>query len=893
MNQPGSATHTFLFTDIEGSTRLIQAHADTYPELLAEHRQLIAEAVLAEGGRIFGTEGDALFCVFDAPLAAVRAAADAQRRLAAHGWPEGAEIRVRMGVHTGDAIATGDDYVGLTLHEVARLMSAGHGGQVLVSNITRQLVTAALPAGLALRDLGEHRLKDLSMPERLFQLTGEGLPADFQALRTLSARPNNLPVQLTSFVGRAELEEARRALAGTRLLTLSGTGGTGKTRLALQLAAEVSDEFPDGVYFVALDSVRDPALVATSIAAALGLAPSASETPEQRVSGFLAGKRVLLVLDNIEQIVDAAPYVGQLLRELAELKVVVTSRILLRIYGETEYPVPPLGLPAASDQGPWTAERAARYEAVRLFVERAIAAQPAFTLTDDNAGAVVAIVRRLDGLPLAIELAAARVRILSVEAIGARVDQRLRLLTGGARDRPERQQTLRGAIDWSYDLLNEPDRRLFDRFSIFAGGAYLMQAEPVCGPPPDMGLEVLDGLSSLAEKSLVRGAPTAEADPRFVMLATIREYGQEKLIADGDAEDLQRRHAEAFLALAETAEPELTGHDAARWLDRLELDHDNLRAALAWAVEAGEAGIALRLIAAVWRFWQVRGHLFEARRQIEAVLGMANVGAQPAMVRSKGYSAGGSIGYWLGDYPAAHRYYATALEAAREGGQPADVAQALYNLSFAPTDQMPENRAGLLLAAIPVLEESEKLYEVLGDRRGVADTAWGLGFSLLADQQYESAERHARKAFDMARELNDPFRIGWTAHVYGAIRAWQGDFVNALEMFGQALDVFQSSGDQGGLLILLLDYALVAEAQGDMRRWWRLAGALFAFRERSGIGSSDASFFDVGSDEFFWHLPTMPTDPAEVAEFEAGSRLSVDEAIDLAREISAQPAPAG
>src|SRR6187200_780811 len=333
MSASGPETHTFLFTDIEGSTRLIQAQAQAYPSLLAEHRRLISEQVAVNGGRIFGTEGDALFCVFDSPTAAISAAAQAQRALAGHQWPVDGEIRVRIGVHTGEAIATGDDYVGLTLHEVARLMSAGHGGQVLVSNITRQLVANALPSGLTLRDLGEHRLKDLSMPERLFQLLGEGLRVDFPALRTLSARPNNLPVQLTSFVGRAELEEAKRALAGTRLLTLSGPGGTGKTRLALQLAAEMSDEFPDGVYFVGLDATSDPALVATSIASALGLMIAASETPEQRVTEFLRDKRVLLVLDNFEQIVAAAPYVGQLLRELADLKVIVTSRILLRVYG--------------------------------------------------------------------------------------------------------------------------------------------------------------------------------------------------------------------------------------------------------------------------------------------------------------------------------------------------------------------------------------------------------------------------------------------------------------------------------------------------------------------------------------------------------------------------------
>jgi len=596
---------------------------------------------------------------------------------------------------------------------------------------------------------------------------------------------------------------------------------------------------------------------------------------------------VLLVLDNFEQIVAAAPYVGQLLRELADLKVIVTSRILLRVYGETDYPVPPLGLPATDDAGPWTAEQAARFEAVRLFVERALAAQPAFALTDDNATPIVGIVRRLDGLPLAIELAAARVRILSVEAIAARVDQRLRLLTGGARDLPGRQQTLRGAIDWSYDLLEAADRKLFDRFSIFAGGAFLMQAEPVCGPPPELGTDILDGLSSLADKSLLRGAPTADEDPRFVMLATIREYGQEKLAEDGDLDDLRARHAACFVTLLETAEPQLTGVDAARWLDRLELDHDNIRAAFDWAIETGNAEVGFRLLAAIWRFWQVRGHIYEARKRADAVLAMPGGAQLPALLRARGFGGGGGICYWQADFKMCNRYYQTALEAARETGDQKVEADALYNLSFAPIDHMPESRAEILVASIPYLEQAATLYEQLGDRRGVSDTNWALGFALIVDRRFDDAQRHGQVAFDIARELNDPFRIGWTGHISGSHLAYRHDTAGAAAVFRQALETFNASGDQGGIIMLLLDFALLAEILGDLSRWWRLGGAIEAMRERSGIGASDASFFDVGTDDFFWHLPSTPTDPAALAEWEAGRRLSLEEAVELALQPAA------
>src|SRR6266545_1249962 len=626
MTDSASRTLTFLFTDIEGSTRLLQALGEGYRDVLATQRALIEGAAAGHAGTVFGSEGDALFVAFSDANAAVRAAAAAQRALSGGEWPDGRAVRVRMGVHTGQVTALADNYVGLPLHQAARITAAGHGGQVLVSEATRQLAGDDL-AGLGFRDLGEHRLKDLAHPERLYQLQIPGLDDAFPPLRTLEVRPNNLPVQLTSFVGRAEIEAATGLIRSVRLLTLTGPGGTGKTRLALQLAAELADDFPDGVFFVALDAVTDPDLVPSAIATGLGLSSTSAEPPLERVIEYASHRRIMLVLDNFEQVVGAAPVVGRLLREAAELKVAVTSRVPLRISGEHEFPVPPLALPESPDGA--SAATAMKSEAVRLFVERALAVQPSFGLTDANSAAVVEIVRRLDGLPLAIELAAARTRILPVPALLARLDDRLGMLVDGARDVPARQQTLRGAIDWSHDLLDEPDRRLFARFSAFAGGGRLTEAETICGPVTELRRDVLEGLSSLSDKSLLRAVLTFDEEPRFAMLATLREYAQERLTTAGEHEAIRRRHADAYLAVIEGCAGQLTGPGSAAWLDRLQADADNLRAALDWAIEMGEVEFALRFLVAIWRFWQIRGHLHEAAERVARVMAMPGLADQP------------------------------------------------------------------------------------------------------------------------------------------------------------------------------------------------------------------------------------------------------------------------
>jgi predicted ATPase/class 3 adenylate cyclase len=863
-----TGTVTFLFTDIEGSTRLIQHLGDRYLSVLQEHRRIIEDAAAATGGVTFGTEGDAVFVAFPDARAAIGSAVAAQVAMAAHPWPDG-ELRVRMGIHTGDVVVAGGDYVGLTVHRVARVTSAAHGGQVLVSESSRSLVAGELPAGVELLDLGEHQLKDMAKPERLFQIVAPDLPATFPPLRTVEINPNNLPPQLTSFVGRGEVSEARRLLAGTRLLTLTGPGGTGKTRIALQLAAEVMDDYPDGVFFVALDALDDPDLVPSAIVHALGV-EAGSAPPLDRVVDHLRDKQVLLVLDNFEQVIDAAPAVAKLVSETSKAKVVVTSRIVLRTYGEQEFPVPPLGLPE-----PWVvaaAELASRSEAVRLFVERAKAASPAFGLTDENAPLIVDIVRRLDGLPLAIELAAARTRILPLAALHARLDQSLSVLTGGGRDRPERQQTLRGAIDWSHDLLDEPDRRLFARFGVFAGGACLTQAEQVCGPVSELGQEVLDGLASLSEKSLLRSLPDADVEPRFAMLATIRVYALERAEADGGLSGIRDRHTLAFLALVQACRTELTGPNRRRWLDRLSLDHDNLRAAFDWALQTGDAATALRLGSGMWRFWQARGHLLEGQARMERALSIADE-SLPKDVLAEAHGAAGGLAYWLGDTLRIRTHYDAALQFAREAGDPRILAEALYNAGFGRTELGGD---GVVYAGGKAyFEQALAVYTALGDKLGVANAHWALGLAATDDRDIDRARRHTEESLRGYQAVDDPFGTGWAHHIVGLIDLVEHKIDAAEANFRAALEIFSAAYDQAAIVILLLDFAAIAREHDDARRYWFLCGASRALQDATGAGLANASI------EFLnWRRPDAPSgDPEAEAAWQEGKSIGVDQAI--------------
>src|SRR5215218_3400962 len=719
MAHPPTGTVTFLFTDIEGSTKLWEKSPTSMHSALARHDAILREAIEGHGGFVFKTVGDAFCAAFPTAVDALEAALSCQRSLLSEKWPEEiGTLRVRMAQHTGTAHQRDADYFGAPLNRVARLLSAAHGGQVLLSSSTQELVRDQLPKDTHLRDRGERHLKDLARPQRIFQLTAAGLPTEFPPLRTLDFYPTNLPLQATPLIGRQREVEAvcaRLRSTETRLMTLVGPGGTGKTRVALQAAAELVEDFEDGVFFVPLAAITDPALVAPTIARVLGLSEGGAQPPEELLGGYLREKQMLLLLDNLEQVIESASVVDALLSSAAKLKILATSRTPLGLYGEQEFPVGPLTLPDPESLP--SVENLPEYEAIRLFVERARALKPEFSLTDEDAPAVVEICQRLDGLPLAIELAAARIKLLPPRVLLDRLGNRLKILTGGARNLPERQRTLRNAIEWSYELLDEGEKLLLGRLGVFSGGATLEALEAVCDARGDLRADAFDGAASLLDKSLLRQEEGTEGEARFVMLETIREYARERLGQSGEAEATSRAHAEYFLALAEEAEPMLWGAEDAAWLDRLEQEHNNMRAALSWAIANQEAELALRLGGALQWFWFARGYYGEGRSWLEQAL-TGEDGASTAAL-AKGLDAVGWLAQEQGDIN-------RAAEAAENGLKLGD-EEAVGNVIVADLKHVLGETArhhGDYDLATEYYKEGLELYREADDRRGVA---WSLG----------------------------------------------------------------------------------------------------------------------------------------------------------------------
>ena len=872
-----TGTVTFFFSDIEGSTRLIQKLGERYPDVLLAHHAIQREALADNGGHELRTEGDSFFIVFNSALEACAGAAAVQKRMQEHDWPDGGQVRVRIGLHTGEATLVGNEYLGLDVHRAARVAAAGHGGQVLVSETTRALVEHTLPAGMALKDLGAHRLKDLARPERLFQLTVDGLPADFPPLKTLEATPNNLPTQLTSFIGRDDqVREAKQLLARSRLLTLTGPGGTGKTRLSLEIAANVLDQFPDGVYFVPLSAIHDPELVPSAIAQALAISTTGSRRPIDALLDHLREKRTLLVLDNFEQVLDAAPIARQLLEGSAWLRVLVSSRAVLRVSGEQEFPVPPLALPDPNALPGLAA--LSQFEAVRLFIERAVSVKPDFQATNENAPAIAGICERIDGLPLAIELAAARVKLFSPQALLSRLEKSLSALGSGARDAPARQQTLRGAIQWSTDMLDAGQRRLLARFSVFARGGSLEQAEPVCGPAGDVGGDVLESLDQLADQSLLRRLPDFD-EPRFLMLQTIRDFALERLEESGEAALIRDRHLHAYIGLAQQAEKQLFGPQRKEWLDRLEADHDNFRAALEWAVSTGQAQLAMGLAGSFWRFWQMRGHIHEGRARLSQCLSLPSSGEHPKE-RLAALEAAGGLAYWQADMEAAQRYYDESLELTRQVGDKRAIANAIYNDAF----PMLVNRTNLPQAKA-LLEEALPLFRELGDDGGTARTLWGLGNAAYFGDDFAAAKPPLEEAHTLFRRLDDRFMLAWSTHTLGLVDVATGNVDLGKRWFLEALRLFVEAKDVSGIVLQLDNLSVTARKEGDPVRATRLAAAAVALQTTTGTGLGGLLSQREGRTG-----REGLTEAAAATAWAEGQALTLDEAIAYALDPTTLPA---
>lgn len=812
-----TGTVTFLFTDIEGSTPLAQKYPAALPALLARHHAILEQSFQAHNGYVFQIIGDAFSVAFHTAADALDAALDAQRALVQEKWTP-APIRVRMGIHTGaaqaerlDIIAGG--YAGYsTLARAQRVMSAAHGGQILLSNASAELLRGELTAGVTLRDMHEHRLKGLLNPEHLWQVTSTDLPQDFPPLQPLNTIPNNLPVQLTSFIGRAqEIAEVKRLLATTRMLTLTGMGGAGKTRLALQIAAEVLDEYSDGVWLIELAPISDPALVPQQIASVLGLRDESGRLLIVALGDYFGGKKTLLVLDNCEHLIDSAARTAEaLLRACPNVKIVATSREALGIAGELAWSVPPLTLPDLQHLPP--VEQLTEFEATRLFVERARLVHPTFVLTDQNAPYVAQICGRLDGIPLAIELAAARMKGLSVEEIANHLDDRFRLLTGGSRTAVPRQQTLRSAIDWSYQLLDVHERTLVCRLAVFVGGWTERDARGICADDRMEAENTLDVMLRLVDKSFVI-ADHENGETRYRFLETVRQYALEKLLESGETQVIRERHADWFRALAEEVNGPAQGRAAGDGFKRLDEQHDNLRAGLQWAIENHQTENALRWGEVLWVYWDHQGYYREGLEWMKQILELPQPHDPALDERRANVLIGASVLYGRPDEHAQARVFAQqALTLAQQVGNRVLAARAWRLVG---TEDL---KLGHVSAAIRECEEGLALARESGDAIETAQCLHALGTANTLITNLQQARSHYKEALDLFRRNEKSVAVADALSSLGEVDYLEGNYGTAREHLEASLELARSQGNRHSMQVALRWLAHVARAQGDYAR---------------------------------------------------------------------------
>jgi predicted ATPase/class 3 adenylate cyclase len=867
-----SAVTTYLFTDIEGSTRLWETEPDKMRRALARHDAIIRACVESNHGTVVKMSGDGVHAVFADPLDALQAALELQRKLGEPAAIEDLSLQVRCGVHTGVDERRDNDFFGGAVNRASRIMSAAYGGQILLSQVVATLIGNRLPIGVALRDLGHVRLRSLTTPERIYQAVHPQLRHDFPPLHSLEVTPNNLPQQLSSFVGRErELADIRRRLADTRLLTLTGAGGLGKTRLSLEVAAQVLDEYPDGAWFVDLAPVADERLVPQAVASVLGVKEELGHPVLEALIKYTRERKLLLILDNCEHLLQACAHIClQLLQTSPDLRVLASSREHLHIVGEKTYPVPPLMVPSP-DAG-ISVEALMRCEGIRLFADRASAAQRAFQVTPSNAKALAEICQRLDGIPLAIELAAARVRALSVKDIASRLSDRFALLTRGERGALPRQQTLRALIDWSYDLLTKAEQSLFGRLSVFAGGWSLEAAEAVGASDDLKKAQVLDLLTNLVEKSLVMLEPQGG---RYRLLETVRQYAQERLEQSGERAEVCTRHLDFYLTFAEKARPKLFGPDQAEWLKRLDLDRENLLSAHVWCNTADDgAKRGLKLVDFVMPYWFNRGLLGLGHRiTVEAI---ARSGAKVHDIeRCRGLFDAGQLCCFMGRYAEAQGYLEESLSLARELGENRRIAMTLQPLGLACLGQAD------VATARKHLEEALQLAKTLGDNRELAGALNGLAQLHRVNGALDLSEPMYEQVLALARDLGDRESTAIALLNLAMVAVARQSTGRARDILLDVIAIVDEIGSmRGGQSVIEVCAGLAV-----VRREWEEAARLFGAAEEQTEATGLRR--DPGDEAFLMPLIAEARKALGVAVFraaeEAGRRMSYTDAMTMSR----------
>lgn len=793
---------TFLFTDIEGSTRLAQDYPSELQSALERHHEILKSAIESNNGFIFKITGDAFCCAFSKAEDAVKAAVSAQLNLYTENWSDAA-IRVRIGIHSGEAEWNGQSYIGyINLARSARVMSSAYGEQIIISNSTYELVKDKFDnesdVNISFRDLGERRLKDVIQPIRLFQIMAPGLRGEFPPLKTLDARPNNLPVQLTSFIGReAEMKQVKDLIRQAHLLTLTGPGGGGKTRLALQIAADIIDDFSNGIWFIELAAVSDPGLPSHTVMKVLKLKEEQDKTPEEILCDYLKDRETLLILDNCEQIIDASAALAEtLLSRCPKLKILATSREAFRCRGEKTFSVSSLDIPDPNEK--MSTEKLEQYEAVRLFIERALTADSDFKVNNENAPAVAQICYQLDGIPLAIELAAARIRILSVEKINEKLSDRFSFLTDGKRTALPRQQTLKAMVDWSYELLSGKEKLLLSRLSVFSDGWTLEAAEDICSDNKLRKSEILDHLSQLTDKSLIIAVKSIQ---RYRMLETIRQYAGEKLTSSENADEkneldkIMLKHLDFYTVFAEKAREKIEGESQKKWMEKIEYETFNFRVSIMNSIVRNKVEKGLRIAISLARYWEIRGYNSEAKYNFEELMN-AEKDVVPE-IKANAYQWMGSFEWIMGNYDRSKSFYESSLSLNKEAGNKKGIGILLNNLGLIA------NATGEFEKSKSMSEESCRYFKEINDERLIADSLLNLGGPLINLREFDYAEKVFNECLILYRKLRDTRGIAMALTNLGSLAGTKGDYNKAMECLFESLSIQRDLKDNRAMAVTL------------------------------------------------------------------------------------------